>query len=300
MSNVTSAPNPAAPSFPQWQDAAGNRLIHADCLPALITLPDSSVNLIYIDPPFNTGKVQVKETKRAAASSAQTRKTSGFGGREYHLETTNTLGYVDRFDDYMGFLRPRLVEAHRLLAANGSLFFHIDWRESAHCRLLLDEIFGSSAHCINEIIWAYDYGGRTKKQWAPKHDTIFWYAKNPRDYVFNYAAIDRVPYMAPSLQTPERAKRGKVPTDTWWHTIVPTNGNEKTGYATQKPLGVLRRIVAVHSNADELVLDFFAGSGTTGEAAQEVGRRYLLVDKSMAAVATCVKRLGLTQDTSLA
>lgn len=276
-----------------WQDDAGNRIIEGDNLAVLRDLPDGYANLIYIDPPFNTGMRQVRKTKSAVAAAAVPGKqsTKGFGGRAYHLATLDEKGYQDVFQDYLGFLRPRLLEAHRLLAADGSLFFHIDWREGARCRLLLEDVFGGARHCINEIIWAYDYGARTRKRWAAKHDNIYWFAKDPGRYVFNYATIDRVPYMAPQLQTAARAKRGKVPTDTWWHTIVPTAGKEKTGYPNQKPLGILRRIVAAHSNPGDLVLDFFGGSGTTGQAALELGRQYVLIDQNPVAVATMRKRL---------
>ena len=261
-----------------------------DNLPHLKKMEDESVSLIYIDPPFNTGKTQSR--KRIKTVSSKEGDRIGFGGKTYKSEVVNETGYNDSFDDFIGFLRPRLEEAHRILTDNGSLFFHIDWREAARCRLLLEDVFGGSQHCINEIIWCYDYGARSKKRWSTKHDNIYWFAKNPKDYIFNYDAIDRIPYMAPGLVGKEKAKLGKTPTDAWWQTIVPTQGPERTGYATQKPLVILERIVKVHSNPGDLVLDFFAGSGTTGEAAAKNGRQFRLIDQNPQAVATMKKRLS--------
>ena len=265
---------------------------HGDNLPFLQRMETDSIPLIYIDPPFNTGKTQSRKRIKTARVSNMDGDRTGFGGHRYQTTVTHESGYADSFDDYLGFLRPRLVEAHRILTSNGSLFFHIDWRESARCRMLLEEIFGGAAHCINEIIWAYDYGARSKSRWSAKHDNIYWFAKDPENYIFNYGDIDRIPYMAPGLVGEEKAKRGKTPTDTWWQTIVPTNSKEKTGYPTQKPLALLNRIVKVHSNPDDTVLDFFAGSGTTGKAAALAGRRFVLIDKNPEAVAVMKKRLA--------
>jgi site-specific DNA-methyltransferase (adenine-specific) len=219
----------------------------------------------------------------------------GFGGFRYRTEVLEQQnggqGYGDSFDDFLGFLRPRLVEAHRVLSATGSLFFHIDYREVHYCKIMLDEIFGRE--CFqNEIIWAYDYGARATKRWPAKHDNILWYTKDPKRYTFNLNASDRIPYMAPGLVGAEKAARGKTPTDVWWHTIVSPTGKEKTGYATQKPLGILERIVRVHSNPGDTVLDFFAGSGTTGVAAAKHGRSFVMVDESTTAVAVMEKRLA--------
>ena len=272
---------------------SSGEILHGDNLPLLQAMPSESAALIYIDPPFNTGKTQSRtRIKTAAVSEEEEGDRVGFGGRRYKTAVLKSSGYADSFADYPGFLHPRLVEAHRILAPNGSLFFHIDWRESARCRLLLEEIFGGPAHCINEIIWAYDFGARSKKKWPAKHDKIYWFAKDPANYIFNFDAIDRIPYMAPELAGAEKAARGKTPTDTWWQTIVPTNGREKTGYATQKPLRILERIVRVHSRPGDLVLDFFAGSGTTGEAAMKNGRRFVLMDSNAEAVRMAKKRLG--------
>ncbi len=273
-----------------------NRIVHSDNLSALRTLPDASVELIYIDPPFNTGTTQ----RRARMKTVQddTGDRTGFGGKRYRTEKLGAApDYRDNFDDYLGFLRPRLIEAHRVLAPTGSLFFHIDPREVHYCKIMLDEVFalngGAGRVCFqNEIIWAYDYGARSTKRWPAKHDNILWYTKDPAAYTFNLDATDRIPYMAPGLVGAEKAARGKTPTDVWWHTIVSPTGKEKTGYPTQKPLGILERIVRVHSNPGETVLDFFAGSGTTGEAAARNGRRFLLIDQSSEACAVMQARLG--------
>jgi site-specific DNA-methyltransferase (adenine-specific) len=239
------------------------------------------VDLIYIDPPFNTGKTQARTQIRTERSENGDRV--GFQGRRYETLKLGSRGYADIFDDYLSFLETRLTEAHRLLTPSGSLYFHIDYREVHYCKILLDQIFGRECF-LNEIIWAYDYGARTKKKWPPKHDNILWYTKDPEHYTYNVDEIERIPYMAPGLVGPEKAARGKLPTDTWWHTIVPTNGHEKTGYPTQKPLGILRRIIRASSNPGELVLDFFAGSGTTGAACLELNRRFILVDNNPQAI----------------
>jgi site-specific DNA-methyltransferase (adenine-specific) len=215
----------------------------------------------------------------------------GFQGRRYETIKIGSKGYTDLFEDYLSFLEPRLLEAFRLLKPDGSLYFHIDYREVHYCKVLLDQIFGRASF-LNEIIWAYDYGARTKKKWPPKHDNILWYAKDPACYTFNAEAVERIPYMAPGLVGPEKAARGKLPTDTWWHTIVPTNGREKTGYPTQKPLGILRRIIQASSNPGDLVLDFFAGSGTTGAACLELDRRFILIDNNPEAVQVMAKRFA--------
>ncbi|NYF81377.1 DNA-methyltransferase [Granulicella arctica] len=268
-----------------------NRIVHGDNLKTLRRMATASVPLIYVDPPFNTGRRQVRTQMKTIQDDAGDR--TGFGGRRYRTELqrpSNAAGYQDTFEDFLGFLRPRLVEAHRVLSDTGSLFFHIDYREVHYCKVMLDEIFGRA--CFqNEIIWAYDYGARSTKRWPAKHDTILWYTKNPERYTFNLEATDRIPYMAPGLVGATKAARGKTPTDVWWHTIVSPTGKEKTGYATQKPLGVLERIVRVHSNMGETVLDFFAGSGTTGEAAAKNGRAFVLVDESAEAVAIMERRL---------
>jgi site-specific DNA-methyltransferase (adenine-specific) len=276
-----------------------NRIVQDDNLEALGRMATGSVALIYIDPPFNTGRRQTRLRMKTVRDEAGDRV--GFGGNRYRTELVKAAdsnagvgevaGYADRFDDFLGFLRPRLVEAHRVLAPTGSLFFHIDFREVHYCKVMLDEIFGRD--CFqNEIVWAYDYGARSTKRWPAKHDNILWYTRDPRRYTFNLGESDRIPYMAPGLVGARKAARGKTPTDVWWHTIVSPTGKEKTGYATQKPLGILERIVRVHSNPGDLVLDFFAGSGTTGEAAAKHGRTFCLVDSSTEAIAVMRRRLA--------
>ena len=278
-----------------------NRILQSENLAALRTLPDASIPLIYIDPPFNTGTTQSRPRLKTIRDDAGDR--TGFGGNRYRTIKLDdqspapnypSPSYQDTFDDYLGFLRPRLLEAHRLLTPTGSFFLHVDPREVHYCKVLLDEIF--TRPCFqNEIIWAYDYGARSTKRWPAKHDNILWYTKHPTDYTFNLSASDRIPYMAPGLVGPEKAARGKTPTDVWWHTIVSPTGKEKTGYPTQKPLGILERIIRVHSNPGETVLDFFAGSGTTGLAAARNNRNYILIDQNPEAIALMQQRLNVPE-----
>ena len=267
-----------------------NTVAFADNLAYLREMPSNLVDLIYIDPPFNTGKTQERLSLRTVHDEDAGDRV-GFQGRRYRTERVGTSEYEDNFDDYLAFLEPRLREAHRILKHNGSFFLHVDYREVHYCKVLMDEIFGRDCF-INEIVWAYDYGARSKSRWSAKHDNILWYVKDSSNFTFNYEEMDRIPYMAPGLVGPEKAARGKTPTDVWWHTIVATNGSEKTGYPTQKPLGILERIIKVHSTPDDLVLDFFAGSGTTGEAAAKHNRRFLLVDDNPDAITVMAKRLA--------
>jgi len=268
------------------------RIHLGDNLEILRSLPDASVDLIYIDPPFNTGKSQSRTQIKTAADSTGDR--TGFQGKRYRTIKVGTKAYADTFDDYLGFIEPRIEEAHRLLKPTGSFFFHIDYREVHYCKVLIDAIFGRASF-INEIIWSYDYGARSTKRWSAKHDNILWYAKDPESYTFRYADIDRIPYMAPGLVGPEKAARGKTPTDVWWNTIVSPNGREKTGYPTQKPLAILNRIVRVHSNPGERLLDFFAGSGSFGEAAARNGREFVLIDQNPQAIAVMERRLAFAE-----
>ena len=264
-------------------------IYHGDNLPVLQGFDDASFELIYIDPPFNTGRQQSRKRIKTVRDDNGDRE--GFKGQRYRTVELGEQSFDDSFDDYLEFLKPRLVEAHRLLKYDGSFFLHIDCREVHYCKVLLDQIFGRDSF-MNEIIWAYDYGARSKTKWSAKHDNILWYAKDPANYTFNFDEMDRIPYMAPGLVTEEKAKRGKTPTDVWWHTIVSPNGKEKTGYPTQKPLGVLDRIIKVHSNQGDRVLDFFAGSGTTGVSAFNNGRSAVLVDCDAQAVTTMGERLA--------
>ena len=280
--------------------AEGAVEIHeGDNLDVVRGFADASFTLIYLDPPFNTGRTQER-----AVETARTRHPSpveqaaepagivrrGFHGREYERIRGDLRAYDDRFDDYWGFLEPRLLEAWRLLTEDGTLYLHLDYREAHYAKVLMDALVGRDRF-LNELIWAYDYGAKTRKRWPTKHDTILVYVKDPRAYWFDSDAVDREPYMAPGLVTAEKAERGKLPTDVWWHTIVPTTGREKTGYPTQKPEGILRRIVQASSRPGDRVLDFFAGSGTTGAVASSLGRDAVLVDHNPEAIAVMRERM---------
>ncbi|MBN1629205.1 MAG: site-specific DNA-methyltransferase [Thermoleophilia bacterium] len=260
-----------------------------DNLEILAGFESGSFPLIYVDPPFNTGRAQTRTQIGTVRDECGDRV--GFHGRRYKTVTVGKRSFADSFDDFLAFIEPRLTEAHRLLTPRGSFFMHIDYREAHYCKVLLDTIFGRECF-INEIVWAYDYGARSKSRWSAKHDNILWYAKDPAHFTFRYEDIDRIPYRAPSLVTPDKAARGKTPTDVWWHTIVSPTGKEKTGYPTQKPLGIMNRIVRVHSHPGDCVLDFFAGSGTTGEAAYRNGRSAVLIDCSEEAVRVMARRLA--------
>ncbi len=273
---------PLSPSGP-------DRVILADNLVAVAPFPDASFTVIYLDPPFNTGRSQERQSTTSVRSASGS--VTGFKGRQYERIRGDLMSYDDRFVDYWSFLEPRLAEAWRLLTADGTLYLHLDYREAHYAKVLLDALFGRECF-LNEIIWAYDYGAKSKSRWPTKHDTILVYVKNPRGYFFDSTGVDREPYMAPGLVTPEKAARGKLPTDVWWHTIVSPTGKEKTGYPTQKPEGILRRILQASTRPGDWVLDFFAGSGTTGAVAASLGRRFVLVDESPDAVAVIRKRLA--------
>jgi len=260
-----------------------------DNLRVLAAMPPASFDLIYIDPPFNTGRTQRRTQLRT--TRARTGDRTGFGGRRYASTRMGSQQFDDTFDDYLAFLEPRLLEARRVLRGTGSFFVHLDAREVHYVKVRLDRIFGRASF-MNEIIWAYDYGGRSKSRWAQKHDTILWYARDPAHYTFRQSESDRLPYMAPGLVTPEKRARGKLPTDTWWNTIVSPTGKEKTGYPTQKPLAILERIVKVHSRPGDALLDFFAGSGSFGDAADRHGRDVTLVDSNPAAIRVMKKRFA--------
>jgi site-specific DNA-methyltransferase (adenine-specific) len=273
---------PSSPACPDHQILLGENL------ELLAGFAGESFQLIYIDPPFNTGALQVRRT--LATSRDERGQRVGFQGRRYRSTLLAQSSYRDHFDDYLAFLAPRLEQGRRLLAREGTLYFHIDYREAHHCKLLLDEIYGRDCF-LNEIVWAYDYGARARRRWPAKHDTILVYVKDPAAYYFDSEQVDREPYMAPGLVTPEKAARGKLPTDVWWHTIVPTNGREKTGYPTQKPEGLIRRMVQASTRPGDCCLDFFAGSGTLGAVAAQLGRRYVLIDSNPEAVEVMRARL---------
>lgn len=265
-----------------------NAVIEGDNLQVLKTIPDESFQLIYIDPPFNTGREQSRNTTKAVLDEGANK---GFAGKGYKRIIENVLAYDDTFADYWEFLFPRLIEAQRLLTKSGTLYLHLDYREAHYAKVLLDGLFGKE-NFLNEIIWAYDYGGKSKSRWPSKHDTILVYVKDINNYYFNSEAVDREPYMAPGLVTAEKAERGKLPTDVWWHTIVSPTGKEKSGYPTQKPLGILRRIIQASSKPGDSVLDFFAGSGTTGVAAAELDRKFVLIDQNPEAIQIIKNRLN--------
>lgn len=266
-----------------------NKLFEGDNLSVLKSMPDESVQLIYVDPPFNTGRKQ--ERGLTTSKRTETGGSVGFKGQRYETVRERLLSYDDEFGDYWDFLEPRLREAWRVLDQTGTLYVHLDYREAHYAKVLLDSLFGRDCF-LNEIIWAYDYGGKSKSRWPSKHDTILVYVKDPARYYFNSEAVDREPYMAPGLVTPEKVAKGKLPTDVWWHTIVSPTGKEKTGYPTQKPEGILRRVVQASSREGDTVLDFFAGSGTTGAVAAALGRRFILVDQNPQSIAVIVERLG--------
>jgi site-specific DNA-methyltransferase (adenine-specific) len=271
----------------------GDLVLHGDNLPALNALPAEAFDLIYMDPPFNTGRVQTRDSLEVTRvlDGGSDGDRNGFGGRRYESRLLQSLSYDDAFSDYLGFLEPRLRACRALLAPHGTLYFHIDYREAHYCKLLLDEIFGRDAF-LNELIWAYDYGAKPRRRWPAKHDTIFVYVRTPGGHHYDADAVDREPYMAPGLVTAEKAARGKRPTDVWFHTIVPTTGREKTGYPTQKPEGVLRRIVQASSRPGGWCLDPFAGSGTLGAVCQKLDRRFVLIDSSPTAIDVMQRRLS--------
>ena len=294
-----------------WTQTSLSRVIHADNLEILPGLPAAAFTLIYLDPPFNTGRVQKRQTTSAVRSttlpSSEASEASeargaraagtitGFKGQRYERIKGDLLGYDDQFEDYWAFLEPRLIEAWRLLADDGTLYLHLDYREAHYAKVLLDALFGRDCF-LNELIWAYDYGAKSKNRWPTKHDTILVYVKNPATYYFDSTSVDREPYMAPGLVTPEKVARGKLPTDVWWHTIVSPTGKEKTGYPTQKPVGILRRIIQASSREGDWVLDFFAGSGTTGAVAASLGRRFVLIDQNPESIEVMRARLGPRPD----
>jgi site-specific DNA-methyltransferase (adenine-specific) len=265
-----------------------NQIFKGDNLPVLKSIPSESVQLIYIDPPFNTGRTQSRGTTTTTRTDEGNRV--GFKGQRYDVVRDTVLSYDDEFEDFWSFLEPRLEEAWRVLNETGTLYLHLDYREAHYAKVLLDALFGRECF-LNEIIWAYDYGGKSKNKWPSKHDTILVYVKDPAKYYFNSTEVDREPYMAPGLVTPEKVEKGKLPTDVWWHTIVSPTGKEKTGYPTQKPKGILRRVIQASSKPGDLVLDFFAGSGTTGAVAAELGRNFILIDQNPESIEVISRRL---------
>ena len=282
---------PVPATAPLWRPDGSNLVVHADNADYLPTLPDNSFTMIYVDPPFNTGRAQRRQQTSMVRNIDGTGDRVGFKGHSYSTVKGMLASYDDAFEDYWEFLAPRLAEAWRLLTDDGTLYVHLDYREVHYVKVMLDALFGRDSF-LNEIIWAYDYGARAKTRWPAKHDNILVYVKNPSNYYFDSAGVDREPYMAPGLVTPEKAALGKLPTDVWWHTIVSPTGREKTGYPTQKPEGLLRRAVTASSREGDWVLDFFAGSGTIGAVAAKLGRRFVCVDQNPQAIDVMRARLG--------
>ena len=283
-----------------WSQTSPSSVFHADNLSVLPELPDESFTLIYLDPPFNTGRTQKRQSttsvrSKLEGSASAVGTITGFKGQRYERIKGDLLGYDDQFEDYWAFLEPRLIEAWRLLADDGTLYLHLDYREAHYAKVLLDALFGRDCF-LNELIWAYDYGAKSKNRWPTKHDTILVYVKNPASYYFDSTTVDREPYMAPGLVTPEKVALGKLPTDVWWHTIVSPTGKEKTGYPTQKPVGILRRMIQASSREGDWVLDFFAGSGTTGAVAAALGRKFVLVDQNPESLAVMHARFAAVPD----
>ena len=275
-------------------DSNQANIYFGDNMDVLKEIESGSVNLVYVDPPFNTGKIQSR--KRIETVRSEDGDRTGFQGHTYTTKVIGEQSFLDIYDDYIRFLRDRIEETERVLTSDGSFFLHLDYREIHYAKVMCDEVFGRESF-INEIIWSYDYGGRSKSRWSAKHDNILWYAKDPKNFTYRYDDIDRIPYMAPGLVGAEKAAKGKTPTDSWWHTIVSPNGKEKTGYPTQKPLGIINRIIRVHSNPGDVILDYFAGSGTTGIAALAEKRKVILVDNNRQALEVMCKRFDVNQTT---
>lgn len=280
-----------APTHPVWRPDGPNLVVHADNAEYLSGLPDGSFTMIYVDPPFNTGRSQRRQQTSMVRAAPGAGDRVGFKGVSYSTVKGVLASYDDAFEDYWEFLAPRLAEAWRLLADDGTLYVHLDYREVHYAKVMLDALFGRECF-LNEIIWAYDYGARARRRWPAKHDNILVYVKNPAGYYFDSTEVDREPYMAPGLVTPEKAALGKLPTDVWWHTIVSPTGKEKTGYPTQKPEGLVRRAVAASSRPGDWVLDFFAGSGTLGAVAGKLERRFVCIDSNLQAIEVMTARLA--------
>jgi site-specific DNA-methyltransferase (adenine-specific) len=261
-----------------------------DSLTVLQGMPDESVSLVYVDPPFGTQHIQ---RLRSLSSTQASTGTAGFGGRKYTHVQVSDMAYSDVHVDYIhDFLAPLLVETKRVLTKNGTLYLHMDWREVHYAKCYLDTLFGRD-NLLNCLVWSYNWGGRGRNRFPRKHDDILVYVKDPKNYVFNWDDIDRIPYGSPELQKdPARAARGQVPTDVWCMQIIGTGSRERTGYPTQKPIRLVERIIKASSNPGDTVLDFCAGSGTTGVAAHNLGRNFVLIDNNSTAIDVMKKRFG--------
>lgn len=268
-------------------DREPDRIVHGDAAAALAGLADEALAAIYIDPPFGTGAVQ--------------------RGRAH--------AYADRADDpeaFVAWLAPHLAACRRVLAATGSLFVHLDYRSVHYVKVALDHLFGR-ARFVNEVVWCYAVGGKSRRGFARKHDTILWYARGA-DYAFYPDAV-RVARRAGSHmravvdatgaavqeKTDRRTGRvyrypvhaGKIPED-WWTDIETLNHSdrERTGYPSQKPERLIERVLHAVTAPGDRVGDVFAGSGTTGAVAQRLGRGFVIADREAAAIAIGHARLA--------
>lgn len=257
-----------------------NELHVAEALKVLQSVPDNHIDMIYTDPPFGTGTVQ--ETQRKIDN-----------------RIFEKMGYSDKYVNYMDFLVPHLMQLHRVLKETGTMYLHLDYRWVHYVKVECDKIFGYD-NFLNEIVWSYNYGGRGKDRWPAKHDTILVYVKNRGKHTFNWDNIDRIPYAAPELQhvgrTKEEAEKriamGQVPTDVWTMSIVGTASKDRTGYPNQKPIKLIERAIRASSNPGEIVLDVFCGSGTTGVAATNLGREFVMSDNNPQAINVAQQRLN--------
>ena len=281
---------PGGRGYPNVQPE--NRLLLGDNLAvmsALLPEYEGRINLIYADPPFFTNRKYSARIGRGEDS----RKPEGWALAE---------GYHDHWldlDTYLDFLYQRLQLMYRLLSPNGTLYLHLDWHVDSYARVLLDEIFGHD-HLLNEIIWTYHGPSPIRRAFNRKHDTILAYVKGD-GYVFNADAV-REPYHPSTIQTFKASpkagfgkvpdlERGKVPEDWWYFPVVARLHNERTGYPTQKPESLLERIILASSNKDDLVADFFCGSGTTPVVAARLERKFIASDIMLRAVHTICQRL---------
>lgn len=274
-----------------------NQLLLGDNLQVLKTLPDESVDLIYLDPPF-------------------------FSNRNYEV-IWGDAGEVRSFNDrwsgdmmhYIGWLKERVQEMHRVLKPTGSLYLHCDWHADAYIRVhILDPIFGEK-NFRNEIIWAYtNSGGRSKNGFAKKHDTIFWYSKLSKNFIFNskdvlierragktsrggIIGIDKDGRSFQEIKSNGKVYRyfldeGKIPEDVWTIETMPPHGRERLGYPTQKPEALLERIIKASSNEGDVVLDPFVGGGTTVAVAEKLNRKWIGIDQSVQAIKVSQERIA--------
>jgi site-specific DNA-methyltransferase (adenine-specific) len=247
-------------------------------LDLLHSIPDESIDLIYTDPPFGTGNIQTMDRKKAG-------------------KTVSKIEYSDKYENYLDFLEPHLIQMHKVLKSTGTMYLHMDWRWVHYAKVMCDGIFGME-NFLNEVVWSYNFGGRGKDRWPQKHDTILVYIKEMGKHTFNWNDIDRIPYAAPELQyvgrTKEEAEKriaeGQVPTDVWSMSIVGTASKERVGYPNQKPQKLMKRAIVASSNVGDIVLDPFGGSGSTAAAAMEANRKFITGDSSPDAIQTMRNR----------